>query len=177
MLGLLTWPCYGTWLTPPARGWIDRGAAAPPVAEPGRAAGRGERLTWPPVRLDGAQRAVVIRDLRRVAGFRSFELHAVAVAADHVHALLSIEPGRDVPRLVQLVKGAASRALTVAAGDGAPRGDPGAALPHHKWWSRQYSFAAVEDRRALEAVLGVFEAHEAAGAAVWRAPGSPIMAP
>ena len=89
MLGLLTWPAYGTWFARADRGWIDRdGGEAEAVPEPTRSHAQGrQRLVWPPVRLDERQQTVVIGDLARIASLRSFELLMVAAAPDHVHVL------------------------------------------------------------------------------------------
>jgi REP element-mobilizing transposase RayT len=171
MLGLLTWPAYGTWFARPDRGWIDRdGDEAEALAEPTRRHDDGrQRLVWPPVRLDERQQTVVIQDLARIASLRHFDLHMVAAAPDHVHVLLSCEPDRDVPRLVQLIKGALSRALTVAAGDEPARSTRGQALIHHKWWTRQYSFRWIEDRPTLERAVRALRAHAGGHATVWEA--------
>jgi REP element-mobilizing transposase RayT len=125
------------------------------------------------VRLDHRQQAVVVRDLARVAALRHFELHVVAAAPDHVHVLLSCAPDRDVPRLVQLVKGAASRALTVAGGDEPARSTRGRQLVHHKWWTRQYSFRWVADGAAVRRVAAALRAHAGTGVTVWEAPPPP----
>ena len=176
MVGLLTWPTYGTWFAHPGRGWIDRShrPGVGRVPEPTRSAASGrQRLKWPPVRLDGDQRALVIGDLARIASLRRFELKMVVAAPDHIHLLLGCEPDRDIPRLVQLVKGSLSRTLTVAAGDEPATSTRGEALVHHKWWTRQYSFRTIDDRASADRVIDQLRAHEAAGAAVWPAPGDP----
>ncbi|MHC4129426.1 MAG: transposase [Planctomycetota bacterium] len=179
MVGLLTWPAYGTWFARPHRGWIDReGDDAEVLPEPTRShARRRQRLVWPPVTLDERRQAVVIRDLARVASLRSFELLMVAAAPDHVHVLLACAPDRDVPRLVQLIKGALSRALTVAAGDAPAASTRGRALIHHKWWTRQYSFRWLEDGPTRQRVVRALRAHADEDATVWEAPPPPAGAP
>ena len=174
MLGLLTWPAYGTWFARPDRGWVDREeGAATAVPEPKRSHAHGrQRLKWPPVRLDERQQAVVIGDLARVASLRHFEPYLVAAAPDHVHVLLSCAPDRDVPRMVQLIKGALSRALTVAAGDETAKSTRGRELVHHKWWTRQYSFRRIEDGPTLQRVVQALRAHADENTTVWEAPGT-----
>jgi len=174
MVGLLTWPAYGTWFARPNRGWIDREGNEPEVLpEPTRSHARGrQRLVWPPVTLDERRQAVVIRDLARIASLRHFELHMIAAAPDHVHVLLSCEPDRDVPRMVQLIKGALSRALTVAAGDETAKSTRGGDLVHHKWWTRQYSFRWIEDGPTLQRVVQALRAHADENTTVWEAPGT-----
>jgi REP element-mobilizing transposase RayT len=173
MHGLLTWPAYGSWFPRLQRGWIDRQRRGDldPLPEPTRRADdRRERLKWPPITLSPPQQAVVIGDLVRVAGLRDFDLRAAVAAPDHVHVLLDCAPDRDVPRLVQLIKGALSRALTVAAGDEPARSTGGGALVHHKWWTRQYSFRWIADPAAVGRVLEALRAHGAAGASLWTDP-------
>ena len=54
MVGLLTWPAYGTWFARPDRGWIDReGGEAGTVPEPMRSHTRArQQLKWPPIDLN-----------------------------------------------------------------------------------------------------------------------------
>jgi REP element-mobilizing transposase RayT len=166
MLGLLTWPVYGTWFECPYRGWIDRDViSVRSVPEPTRR-GAGGALKWPAASLDRRQRDLIVRDLARLAGLRGFELHMVAAAPSHVHVLLSCDD-RDVPRLVQLIKGSLARTLTVAAGDTPAFSTRDEALPHHKWWTRQYSFLRINDDETRQRVTAQLRAHEATGARVW----------
>jgi len=170
MIGLLTWPAYGTWLAGAARGWVDPGRVqediALPEPEEALSALRRRSLKWPAVRLEIEQRRLILVDLARLARLRRFTPLVAAVAADHVHLLLAVDEGRDMPRLVQLIKGALSRALTVAAGDRPAISTAGGGLRYHKWWTRQYSFRLVEDERIVETVRRTLAVHEAQGAAV-----------
>ena len=163
MVGLLTWPTYGTWFPGQGRGRIDLEPDQPvrsvPEPVPLDAARQPRDAPWPPVRLDDHQRRAVAKDLMRIAELREFKLHLVVVAEDHVHVLLSGEPQDDIPRLVQLIKGALSRKLTVVAGDTPPRSSSGRALPHHKWWTRQYAFLTVDNRAALDHIWPELLAH------------------
>jgi REP element-mobilizing transposase RayT len=176
MVGLLTWPAYGSWFPRIRRGWVDQGhdRDLESLPEPTRRSIDGEeRLKWPPVELDGSRQAVVIRDLVRVAALRGFELLMVAAAPDHVHVLLSCAPDRDIHRLVQLVKGTTSRALTVAAGDEPATSTRGRTLVHHKWWTRQYSFRWIEDEPSRDRVIQALRAHADENTTVWEAPRPP----
>lgn len=156
MLVLISWTVYGAWLDAPARGWIERGGgnAGGAVPEPSAelAEQRRKDLKWPAVRLTSGQRRVVVDDLDRVASIRELVLHRTVVAPDHVHVLLSCADDRDLPRLVQLTKGALSRALTVAAGDPVPRDRRGGAVGHQRWWSHQYSAVPVRDDAHHDAI-------------------------
>ncbi|MDY7110395.1 MAG: transposase [Planctomycetota bacterium] len=170
MIGLLTWPAYGTWLPGPARGWVDPGSrqqdTTPPEPDEALSAHRRRALKWPPVRLDDHHRRVILDDLGRIAEVRRFRPLLAVAAVDHVHLLLEVEEGRDIPRLVQLIKGALSRVLTVATGDKPAISTAGRGLLHHKWWTRQYSFRLVEDDQILQALRRALMEHEARGAAV-----------
>ena len=60
MVGLLTWPAYGSWFPCIRRGWIDQDpdGELQTLPEPTRSSiDRKERLKWPPVRLDEASSA------------------------------------------------------------------------------------------------------------------------
>lgn len=52
--------------------------------------------------------------------------------------------------MIQLTKGAMSRALTVAAGDVPARSTTGESLTHHKWWPRQYVAQSLRDDETLQ---------------------------
>jgi len=172
VFGLLTFTTFGTWLPGPARGWIDAGHAwtGHGWPEPNEAisAVRRRSLRWPAVRLDRAGRAAVLADLPRIAQLRSFTLQLGIAAPDHAHILLEVDADREIPRLVQLTKGALSRALSVADGDSIARSTQGEALKHHKWWTRQYSFLGLADAGALPALReALHAAHQGTEADIW----------
>lgn len=154
MVGLLTWPAYGTWLPGPSRGWIDPGAAwHGAIVEPDRAltASRRRSLTWPVVALDEPDRRLILADLSRIARLRTFKPIVAVVDTDHVHLLLETDDDRDVPELVHDIKGSLSRTLSMAGGDAeVVATDDARPLPHHKWWTRHYSFVRLPDDRARE---------------------------
>jgi REP element-mobilizing transposase RayT len=167
---LVTWPTYGHWFAGHGRGCIplDAGALGDALPEPtlcGEAVGQPPSR-WPAVQLSDQQRRVVRADLARIAALRDFAIAGVVIAPTFVHLLIRIDPERDLSRLVQLVKGALSRALTVAAGDRLPTDATGASLPHHKWWSRQYACLRIGDEGLRERVAGMLERHSDS-----RAPG------
>ena len=159
MVGVLTWPTHGSRFARPGRGRIDRESTGTLPEPVGRADARG--MKWPPVRLNARQRALVIEDLERIALLRRFELLEVVAAQDHVHVVISCDEDREIPRLVQLIKGALARRLSVAAGDEPAVSVRGEGLPHHKWWARQYSFLAIRDAEGLERVRAELSAHPA----------------
>ncbi|MHC4949018.1 MAG: transposase [Planctomycetota bacterium] len=158
MVGLLTWAAWGTWLAGPARGRVP-GPDLVPEPDPALSAARRRGLVIPPVRLDRRHREAVADDLPRLAALRAFEVLALAVAADHVHLLVAWAGARDEARLVQLVKGALSRRLSVVEGDAPQVGTTGVARPHRRWWPRQHALRALADDDELRAVLGAIRAH------------------
>ena len=166
MVSLLTFAAYGTWLAGPARGWVERqdrrGGDDLPEPDPGISALRRRGLKWPPVRLDRRQRELLLDDLHRIAGLRGFALLAAVAAEDHVHVVLGYERQAatpDIHRLIQLIKGALSRRLSVAAGDRPAVSVAGQPLPHHKWWTRQYSLRSLGDQAVVERVCERLAAH------------------
>ncbi|MCZ6836367.1 MAG: transposase [Planctomycetota bacterium] len=138
---ILTFPAYGTWLPGPARGMtidIDGDYLVLPMPDRFETARRRDALKWPIIELNEVQRSIVSRDLDRVAAIRNFTLHDVIVAPDCVHIRFSCPPDTNVIRLVQFMKGAPARALSIAIGDPAALSNDNRTLIHHKWWSRQY---------------------------------------
>ncbi len=173
MVYLLTWPAYGTWLEAPARGRIQPSTAALPEPDHRLSGSRRAGLKWPAVRLDRRRQAVIIDDLHRIASIRSFELLAVVAAGDHVHVLLdrsAPDAAPDMQRLVQLIKGALSRRLSVAAGDPPAASAGGEPLAHHKWWTRQYALQAIGDQADLKHVCAQLEGHDGENTAYFSPP-------
>ena len=159
MLGLLTWPVYGSRLPAVGHGRIGEDQEHPLCPAVEDRVGPPAR-PWPAVRLDLQQHQVLLGDLARVAALRGFTVHLATMAPDHVHVLLSCPQAESVPRLVQLIKGALSRALSVAADASRDptRGDA-PTLPHRKWWARQYDFVRIADQAALERILPRLAGH------------------
>ena len=164
MVYLLTWPAYGTWLEGPTRGRIQPPSPAQlPEPDHPLSACRRAGLKWPAVQLDPRQQAIIIDDLHRIAGIRSFELVAAVAAHDHVHVLVSRSDqytARDFARLVQLIKGALSRRLTVAGGDAPAVSAAGEPLAHHKWWTRQYALQKIDDQADFKPICEQLAQHD-----------------
>ena len=174
MIGLVTWTTYGTWLAGPARGWIDPGRVLReadlsrlPVPDEEASSQRRRSLKWPPATLGAEQKRLIIMDLHRIAELRRFELHAIAAEETCVRVLLGCDEDRDMQRMVQLIKGALSRMLTVATGDEPASSTGGEALIHHKWWPRQYSFLRIEDEETRQALIELLRDSAGTGATVW----------
>ncbi len=178
MVGLLTFTTYGTRLGHRGRGRIAPAGddAALPEPSPAPAAGPAATSRWPAVRLAASQQEAVLKDLERIAGLRSFTVHMAVAGADHVHVLLACEDGRDVPRLVQLLKGALARALSVSSGEPPPRSDRGEVLPHLKWWARQYSFLVLPDARSVACAVAQLRDHATRAGCRSSGPGGPDRA-
>lgn len=156
MEALITWPTYGNWLPGHGRGGfeIDPTSISESLPQPtncGVEVGQPPS-PWPMVRLDAAQQETVLRDLQRVAELREFVLNCALIAPTFVCILIIIDEQRDLNRLVQLIKGATARALTVAAGDELPTDAHGETLPHYKWWSRQHAVLKIGERAARQRV-------------------------
>jgi REP element-mobilizing transposase RayT len=165
MIGVLTWPAYGTWLAGPSHGWLEAMSGADwALPEPDQVicAQRRKSLKWPVVQLNAAQRDVAAADLVRIAGLREFELCQAIVSEDHAHLLMSTDAADDAAlhRLIQLIKGATARALSVAAGDRPALDALGHPLPHQKWWSRQYVLQRLIDDAAAHRASQLLRAHK-----------------
>jgi REP element-mobilizing transposase RayT len=87
-----TWTTYGTWLPGDERGWVDGAthqmhfAPSPERQERARAVMGETSLTLTP-----AQRLLVEQVIRDHCRIRGWELHAVNVRTQHVHAVVSID--------------------------------------------------------------------------------------
>jgi len=110
----LTWTCYGTWLHGDPRGSVDRATNAfdSPTVGPNSSRLAYERtylLKHPPFVLDAHGRAVVDETVRLVCSRRGWELLALNVRTNHVHAVVA---GADAPeRILGAFKAWATRSL------------------------------------------------------------------
>jgi REP element-mobilizing transposase RayT len=164
MIALLTWPIFGTWLAIDANGRFEDcagGELALPEPDGLISLRRRRGLKWPVIDLDARQRQMVIDDIHRMAGFRRFAPLKIVAARDHVHLLMETALSGDdqLHQLVQLIKGATARALTVAGGDVPARDPADEVLPHHKWWSRQYVLQRLVDRLAVQRAQSLIDQH------------------
>ena len=99
---LLTWTTYGTWLPGDERGFVGDvrdldgvrrrhniyGTPHSADHSPLRAYA-ASILTEPPVMLNKAQGIALAAQLRETARFRQWELHALAVMANHTHLVVT----------------------------------------------------------------------------------------
>lgn len=161
---ILSFPAFGTWLAGPSRGrtvTVDSIDFDLPEPDRNATAKRRASLKWPAIVLSREQQEIVREDIERVASIRGFERHCTIVTRDHVHLLFSCDKDTPVGRLVQFIKGAPARALTLAAGDDTARTTDGAPLPHHKWWGRQYLLQRLASTMQLGRAKALFRKHAA----------------
>jgi REP element-mobilizing transposase RayT len=89
----ITFRCYGTWLHGDERGSIDRHHkqySSPYITpNPNWHAYTLGHLKYAPVMLSELQRACVEKAIRETCRFRNWELKAINVRTNHVHALVS----------------------------------------------------------------------------------------
>lgn len=152
---VLTWPAFGTWLVGPAHGRIESCRDTEFVLpEPDEILSieRRRGLKWPVIQLDAHQREIVRLDLHRMAEFRPLVVHDTVILSNHAHALLTlnIADDQDAHHLIQLIKGATARALSVASGDRLPISTAGERLAHHKWWTRQYVMQRLQESASAD---------------------------
>ena len=90
---LITFRCYGSWLHGDVRGSTDRRHniyGTPKIAiNPSLEASDVAQREHEPTRLDARQRQAVEQALRDVCVYRGFNLRAINVRTNHVHAVVS----------------------------------------------------------------------------------------
>ncbi len=90
---LITFRCYGTWLHGDERGSVDRhhrvygNPGVPPSAL--RRQHDRDLLKQPPVKLNWRERLVVESAIRETCSIRGWQLSAVNVRTNHIHAVVS----------------------------------------------------------------------------------------
>ena len=116
---LITFTCYGTRLRGDEHGSVDRDHNIPGTPflppNPTRVSAQEKRMKQETSALDRADRALVLEALQEVCFHRGWALLAAHVRSRHVHFVVSAQ---DAPeRVLNDVKGYASRALNRAGGD------------------------------------------------------------
>lgn len=89
----ITFHTYGTWLPGDPRGSVDAhhciyGTPYVGGRSERRHAASGQRLAHPPIELRPEERTVVLRTTQEVCWHRGWDLHAVNVQVNHVHAVI-----------------------------------------------------------------------------------------
>ena len=90
---LITFRCYGTWLHGDPRGSVDRlhNIYGTPKLGPERARVKYEQklMKQPPVRLGARRRAAVEKGIKDACKRRRWQLRAVNVRTNHIHAVVT----------------------------------------------------------------------------------------
>jgi REP element-mobilizing transposase RayT len=109
-----TFRCYGTWLHGDERGSIDRhhntyGSPRIPVNDDWKTHNEIQ-LDRPPVELNARQRKAVEQGLREICDNRRWQISAINVRTNHVHAVICID-GKHTARVLAALKAAATKRL------------------------------------------------------------------
>lgn len=107
----ITWTTYGTWLRGDARGWTESksGRTVRKGPDPRLELEDRNRMRHPPVLFDGPMRSCVESAIREVCVQKGWQLGALAVRTNHVHAVL--RAGGQPERLLAALKARATRRL------------------------------------------------------------------
>ena len=142
---LLTWRTYGTWLPGDRRGWVSRHRNT-----------FGESVHGQDFRLEAAARGLMRSDPRTLAqherttadavirescGYRGWQVYALNVRTNHVHAVLLAEETPDT--VAQILKARVSRALR----------EGGSLGPEEQLWARGASRRPLFNEDELDAAI------------------------
>ncbi len=159
---LLTSTTYGTWLPGDTRGFVGRvveARADDPLTEhrvehdrpqtdydrdiPALRAAAQQQMKGEPILLTAEQAGVVLEQFRETAAYRGWTLHAVAIMANHFHAVLSAPESVLTDAIMRDLKSYASRALNRKW-----------AVPESgTWWTKSGSRRKLPDDRAVETAI------------------------
>jgi REP element-mobilizing transposase RayT len=103
-----------------------------------------------PVRLTREQAAVVCRQMQTTADLRHWKLLAVAVMANHVHAIVGVPGDPDPSSLLRDFKSYAARELN--------RTSP--SRERQRWWTKSGSTRKLPDQTAILAAIRYVENQE-----------------
>lgn len=159
---LLSNTCYGTWLPGDRRGFVGRvwehrlddPSDQPRVAHdlpgapydedaPGLVIASRLLLKRPPVHLTVAHAKVFLAQVRETAGYRRWELRAVAVVFNHFHIVVGVLGDPKPSKVLGDFKSWATRAL--ARDFGRPASET--------WWTESGWKRRLPDERALAAAI------------------------
>ena len=149
---LLTSTTYGTWLPGDRRGFVGRvrdamGATVihnlpgTPCDEdfPGRVQAARDVMKGPPIYLRLEHAAVLLAQFQETARYRSWQLLAVAIMANHVHWVVGIPGDPDPDRVRGDFKSYGSRVLNRQCGK----------PPSVTWWTDRGSSRMLKDPQAV----------------------------
>jgi REP element-mobilizing transposase RayT len=172
---LLTWTTYGTWLPGDLRGFVSNvrdglgaevrhnvagttyDANMPSLERSARAALKGT-----PVYLETGQAQVLIKQFRETATYRTWQLLAAAVMANHVHLVVGVVGDSEPSVLLASFKSYGSRTLSRL------WGKPSSGT----WWTESGSKRKLPNLDAVHAAIHYVE-RQACSLAVWVAPSEP----
>jgi REP element-mobilizing transposase RayT len=172
---LLTSTTYATWLPGDARGFVSP-VPNPPgprvihnqfgtpydrdMPAPKDAARRS--LKGPPIYPTPEQAEAVSDQLRKTAAYRSWEIHALAVMANHFHVVISASDEVHSTAIFRDLKSYAARALNLR------WGKPVSGT----WWTESGSRRPVCDERAIEDASNYVLHRQPNALAVWAGQGA-----
>ncbi|MFM7114272.1 MAG: transposase, partial [Planctomycetota bacterium] len=102
-----------------------------------------QQMRGEPVWLDLPQACLFLEEARRVAKFRNWPLHAVAVMANHAHLVVTAPKGVPGERLLQEFKSYGSRELNRRFG----KRESGT------WWTKSGSTRVLSHEKALRSAV------------------------
>jgi len=169
---LLTSNTYGTWLPGDHKGFVSyvRDASGQQVIHnvPGTPVEPGNspleryartQLKSPPVRFDLVQAELLLDQFLETAGYRQWQLLAVAIMANHVHWVLGVPGDPDPETLLRDLKSYGSRKLNRHAGADQPA----------DWWAESGSKQKLStDESVLAAINYVIRQEHPL--VIWTAP-------
>ncbi len=113
----ITFHTYGTWLHGRRGGSVDQehNVYGEPFldANSQRERASAKRMTQPPMRLDTAQREVVINDIRDACEYRKWRAWAIHVRTTHVHVVVTAVEA-PIEECMRIFKARATRGLRAA---------------------------------------------------------------
>jgi REP element-mobilizing transposase RayT len=160
---LITSTTYGTWLPGDARGFVGRVWESRPSdptkdalctehdaidtpydrAIPGLEVASRDRMKGDAVLLTAAQAEVVVAQFQQTAEFRSWQLHAAAVMANHFHLIVTAPAEVLSDNLLRDFKSYASRALN----------QKWAKPKSGTWWTASGSRRRLPDSDAVQCAI------------------------
>ena len=142
---LITFTTYGTRLHGDERGSVDKLTAIPGTPHLPPHAGRNEVaksvMNGPSVVLGARERSNVDSSIRQLAGRKNWNLHALNVRTNHLHAVVSSE--RPPETVMQGMKAWATRGLIAA----------DLRTSDERLWTRHGSTRWLKDDAALQAAI------------------------
>jgi len=147
---LLTWTTYGTWLPGDRRGFVSNVADSKGVGvrhnEPGTRCDndiRGlneyarDKMLHEPIYLTLRQAELLAEQFRETAGFRKWELLAVAIMRNHIHLVVGVPGDPEPETLLRDFKSYGSRRLNRTCGE------------QDRWWTQSGSTRKLKDGPAV----------------------------